>query len=75
MPTLKITGWKPGFQTISVTRILNDKLGIGLKNAKLRTEDVIDDKEVFFDMRNIVEATALRDELVELGAIAEVIED
>lgn len=75
MPTLKITGWKPGIHTISITRMLNDRLGIGLKNAKQFTEDVIDDKVVSFDMQNIVEATALRDELIELGAIAEVVED
>ena len=72
MPKLKITGWRYGLQKITMTKTLQAKLSLGLREAKQCTDNVLDGKIVSFEIDDLAAAKELADALENIGVIVEV---
>lgn len=70
MPTLRITGTRRGFEKIAHTHYLREALGLGLRDAKAATDDVLEGTPFEFE----VARSALRghcEALESLGAVVD----
>lgn len=72
--TVRITGWNAGFLAVSAIQAIRRSTGIGLADAKRRTERVMDGAVVEFDFVDRRAADVLARELTSLRAIASVVE-
>jgi ribosomal protein L7/L12 len=72
MPKVNIVGWREGLLKISMTQVLHERLPLGVRDAKGCVDDVLDGKDVSFDVGDRAEAEALSNALTEIGAIVEV---
>lgn len=74
MATVEIRGWKVGFNKVACTDAIRAATGIGLVEGKKITDAVLEGDIQFIVMSNDQAAHSLAAELIELGAIASVIE-
>ncbi len=75
MPKLKIIGWRYGLQKITMTKTLQARLSLGLREAKQCTDDVLDGKTVSFEIDNLATAKELADALDKISAVVEIESD
>lgn len=75
MHKLKIIGWRYGLQKITLTKTLQAKLSLGLREAKQCTDDVLDGKTVSFELDDLTAAKELADALDKIGAVVELEEE
>ena len=69
-PRVRITGWRPGLEKISMTQALREHLGLGMAEAKGCTDRVLDGKELVLHAPDRETAVALAAALEQLGANA-----
>ncbi|MEO6524197.1 MAG: hypothetical protein ABIN91_21100 [Mucilaginibacter sp.] len=74
MPKVIITGWRYGLQKISLTKLQADSLNMGLKESKKNVTDILDGKQVEFDIPDIKVAKKFMLEAEWLGANCTLIE-
>jgi ribosomal protein L7/L12 len=72
MFVVKIIGWKEGLKKISMTKLLQKRLGINLAQAKDITDDVLYGKTIVLNINTDEDAKNLAAELYELGAIVKI---
>jgi ribosomal protein L7/L12 len=68
MVQVRITGWRPGLNTVALTKTLQSELGWGLAAAKHATDDVLAGKPVSFDLADADAAHRIAATLSDLGA-------
>jgi ribosomal protein L7/L12 len=73
MPTVRITGYRRGLQKVAMTKTIRLRSGLNLAAAKTCTDSVLDGAMVTVDVPTSHDAEALVEELVSLGAVAEVV--
>jgi len=71
MPNIHIVGWREGLLKISMTHLLQERLGLSLTDAKATVDSVVAGKTVSFKLETLIDANALRDDLERIGAIVE----
>lgn len=67
---VRITGWRPGMQRVSMTRAIREHAGLGLGDAKSRTDHMLDGEEVTLELGDLKAAETLAGMLRDLGAEA-----
>jgi hypothetical protein len=72
MGRVRITGWRAGLKKVSMTKAIRLHGGLNLALAKNCTDSVLDGKTVVVDVPTLNDAHVLVDELIALGAVAEV---
>ena len=72
MTTVRLTGWQPGMQKISLTRLLESRLALSRSVAKGAVDDVLEGHEASLPVPDGVNADSLVTEIRELGAICEI---
>ena len=75
MPKVNIIGWRPGLQKISMTHVLQERLGLGLKDAKGAVDAVLAGESIAFTLEDSTDAASLVQALVHIGAEVELIDD
>jgi ribosomal protein L7/L12 len=75
MTNIKLTGWQVGMRKISLTKLLQDKGGLSLANAKRVVDDILDGREVSLQLPAGEDANAVAAALRDLGAICDVQHD
>ena len=75
MPTVKMVGWKEGLQKIALTNLIKSDAGIGLKEAKKCTDDLVEGKTVYLKGLSAEAATHFLNEASLIGAVCEIIDD
>jgi hypothetical protein len=68
---LKITDWREGMRKIPLTKLLQAKLDLPLRNAKAIVDGVLDGKQQIVDIPEGVDPERLLEEVRNLGADAE----
>jgi ribosomal protein L7/L12 len=72
MSTIKISGWQQGMRKISLTKLLQERGGLGVKEAKALVDNVLAGREAVLDLPTDHDADVVADEIRDLGAICEV---
>ena len=72
MSTIKISGWQIGMRKVSLTKLLQERGGLGVREAKDLVDKVLADREAVFDVPSDRNADVVADEIRDLGAICEV---
>jgi ribosomal protein L7/L12 len=72
MAIVVITGWVPGFEKVSCTKLVRARLGLGLRDGKQVTDDILQGTVRRFELPSEVEAASLVRELTRIGALAHV---
>jgi ribosomal protein L7/L12 len=75
MKTLQISGWKPGLDKIALTKIIRIYTGLGLAEAKRRTDDILENKPVVFRGLKSSDGDAFLADVRSIGAVADVSEE
>ena len=75
MSAIRISGWQPGMRKISVTKFLQEEVGLGVREAKAMVDVVLEGREVEIDLAPGDDADAVTASIRELGAICEVRRD
>ena len=71
MPQVVLTGWKPGFRKVALTRILQQRAGLSLAVAKECVDRCLAGERVLVEVPTSEAAEALVSEASGVGAIAE----
>jgi hypothetical protein len=74
VPLVEISGWREGIKKISCTRLVQERLGIGLAAAKAYTDQVLDGERVTVAVDPLDAAIQLADDLNALGMVARVLD-
>jgi hypothetical protein len=72
MASVVLTGWKPGLNKVSLTKLIQSRAGASLGVAKGYTDRLLDGETVGLELRAVAEARAFAQEAEALGATAEV---
>jgi ribosomal protein L7/L12 len=72
MTTLRIVGWNYGLQKVSMTKTLQKKLALGLKESKQITDAVLDGEIIILEIESEELAEDLANELIKIGAKVEI---
>lgn len=72
MSFIRISGWRPGFQKVSHTQLLQRALQMSLAEAKATTDRVLSCEPVELRLPSREDGSRLVQQLRELGALAEV---
>ena len=72
---VRISGWRPGLQKVSMTLVVRRLGQLGLRDAKSVTDRVLDGEVVDVEVDDARAAQELAQELQALGAVAEVVDD
>ena len=72
---VRIRGWRPGLQKVSVTLVVQRLAQLRLGAAKSVTDRVLDGEVVDVEVDDARAAQELAQELQALGAVAEVVDD
>jgi hypothetical protein len=75
MPTVVLTGWRPGLQKIALDKLLHYKYGLSLKDAFDSVNRCMDGERVPIYVNSLQEAENLAREATELGALVEILPD
>ncbi|HLH24310.1 MAG TPA: ribosomal protein L7/L12 [Chloroflexota bacterium] len=70
MPQVVLTGWTPGLKKVSSTKLLRQKAGLGLKDAKDCTDRLLAGETVRVAVSSLATAEDLAREATALGADA-----
>ena len=73
MAFVRVTGWRPGLQKISMTKVYRRELGITLKPAKEMTDALLAGEVQEFEVIPVSRAEAIADELRQLGGVVDVL--
>jgi ribosomal protein L7/L12 len=71
-PTVRITGWRPGLEKVSMTHAIRRASGLDLAESKSCTDRVLEGETVEVKVRDAEAARILAAELQALGALAAV---
>lgn len=71
MVRLSIVGWREGLLKVSMTKLLQEHLGIGLREAKQATDAVLEGRIICYELEES-QAEALAKALDNVGAIIEI---
>lgn len=72
MAEIHITGWRPGLQKVSMTRLIREQAEVSLKTAKEHTDSVLEKKTVILSIPDEKQAQKLAYELEQIGAVVEI---
>jgi hypothetical protein len=72
MTTVVITGWAPGFEKVSCTKLVRARLGLDVRDGKQITDDILQRIVRRLELPTNAEATSLVLELAKIGALAHV---
>ena len=72
MPRVIITGWKPGLEKISLTKLLQAEAGLSLKAAKESVDRCLAGERVSIPMPSGEAAERLAQQASDLGAVVEI---
>jgi ribosomal protein L7/L12 len=75
MALLRIIGWKEGLKKVSMTKLLQERLGLSLSHAKKITDDVLDGKTIFLNIEDEKTAESLAENLFKIDAIVKIERD
>lgn len=67
---MRVTGWEPGFRKVSFTKLIQQRAGLGLPQAKRLTDRILAGEPVAIDVGTPEAAEALLAEARRLGAVA-----
>jgi ribosomal protein L7/L12 len=73
MPDVIITGWREGLRKISVSRLLREHCGLGLRDSKTCVDRVLGGKSVRVTVADRETSETLIGRLAEAGAVAEAV--
>lgn len=69
---VRITGWRPGLEKVSMTHSIRRASGLNLAESKSCTDRVLDGETVEINVRDSEAAPMLAAKLNALGAVAEI---
>jgi hypothetical protein len=72
MSQILLTGWRPGFQKVSLTKLLQTSAGLTLGAAKSVTDEVLNGKSVVVSLTK-GDANEFVDAADKLGAVASIL--
>lgn len=75
MNTIIVTGWNPGLDKISLTKIIRKHTGLGLAEGKQCTDQILDKQPVSFEKLSKSTAEVFLTELRGIGAVGEIKEE
>jgi ribosomal protein L7/L12 len=75
MSRVIITGWQPGLKKVSLSKLIRDRSGLRLSEAKACTDRCLDGEIVSIDLASADEAEQFAQEAARLGAIVQVVPD
>lgn len=68
MIQVRLTSWEVGLRKISLTKLLQERAGLGLAEAKCLVDHLLDGKEAVVNMGSSEDAERLVSEIRALGA-------
>jgi ribosomal protein L7/L12 len=72
MPIVVIAGWVPGFEKVSCTKLLRSRLGLGLRDGKQMTDNILARSTQRIELQTDAAAMSLVSDLAKIGALAHV---
>ncbi len=75
MSKVLFKNWKYGLNKIALTKLFQQKANLGLKNAKSKTDDLLDGKIFIIKTESFEQAEELVKEATAIGAVCEIIKD
>ena len=75
MTMIRLSGWAPGLRKISLTKLLQEEVGLGVKEANAMVDDVLEGHHVVVTLQPGQDASAVAASMLKLGAICEVQDD
>lgn len=75
MAKVLFKGWNYGLQKISLTKLFQQKAGLGLKEAKGKTDSLIEGETFIIETESFEQAEELVKEATAIGAVCEIIKD
>lgn len=75
MAKILFKGWNYGLQKISLTKLFQQKANLSLKEAKGKTDSLLDGETFVMEIKDISQAEELVKEATAIGAVCEIIKD
>ncbi len=75
MAKVLFKGWNYGLQKISLTKLFQSKANFGLKEAKGKTDALLDGETFIIETESFEQAEDLAKEATAIGAVCEIIKD
>lgn len=75
MAKVLFKGWNYGLQKISLTKLFQQKAGLSLKEAKGKTDALLDGETFVIETESFEQAEELVKEATAIGAVCEIIKD
>jgi hypothetical protein len=72
MPRVLLTGWQPGLRKVQLTKLIQSRTSVSLRDAMGHTERILDGRTVAIELPTVAEARAFAREAQSLGVTAEV---
>lgn len=73
MPKVLFSGWKSGLEKISLTKLFQQKAHLSLKEAKGKTDALLDGETFVVEIESIEQAEELISEATAIGAVCKII--
>ncbi|KUY30853.1 MAG: hypothetical protein LBE39_08160 [Flavobacteriaceae bacterium] len=73
MVKIILSGWKEGFEKVSLTMLQKEKLGMSLKDAKKNVDDLLDNKSIELLIKDKAVAVEFYNKLEQIGVIGKLI--
>ena len=68
-------GWNYGLKKISLAKLFQQRFNLSLKDAKSKTDALLNDKSFVIEIKDISQAEELVREAKAIGAVCEIIKD
>ncbi|HLM01662.1 MAG TPA: hypothetical protein VK400_11455 [Pyrinomonadaceae bacterium] len=75
MAKVLFKGWNYGLQKISLTKLFQQKANLSFKEAKSKTDTLLDGETFIIETESIGQAEELVKEATAIGAVCEIIKD
>ncbi|MEO8074554.1 MAG: hypothetical protein ABI686_15060 [Acidobacteriota bacterium] len=75
MAKVLFKGWNNGLKKISLTKLLQEKANLSLKEAKSKTDFLLDGETFFIETESIEEAVETAKQATAIGAVCKIIKD
>ncbi len=75
MAKVLFKGWRYGLEKISLTKLFQKRVNLSLREAKDRTDALLNDKTFVIETENSEQAKELVEEATAIGAVCEIIKD
>lgn len=75
MANILFKGWNYGLQKISLTKLFQQKANLSLKEAKGKTDSLLDGETFAIEIKDISQAEELVKEATTIGVVCEIIKD